>query len=174
MDGRDSETGRFLPGNRAWEARSSAGAKPTFSNPDDLWIACTEYFDWVERNPFWEARPFAYEGCVTVEPVAKMRAMTIGGLCLFLDVGQSTWHGWKKTRPDLLEVITRAEETIREQKFGGAAAGLLNANIISRDLGLADKSEHAHGVTDTFAVMLADIRAKGSRAPLATSDDDAT
>ena len=33
------------------------------------------------------------------------------------------------------------EEIIRQQKFEGAAANLLNANIIARDLGLADKAE---------------------------------
>lgn len=38
-------------------------------------------------------------------------------------------------------VTTRAEEIIRRQKFEGAAAEFLNANIIARDLGLADKSE---------------------------------
>ena len=32
-------------------------------------------------------------------------------------------------------------EIIRTQKFAGAAADLLNANIIARDLGLADKNE---------------------------------
>ena len=32
---------------------------------------------------------------------------------------------------------------IYEQKFTGAAAGLLNPNIIARDLGLADKTDHA-------------------------------
>ena len=32
-------------------------------------------------------------------------------------------------------------DAIREQKFVGAAADFLNASIISRDLGLADKRE---------------------------------
>ncbi|MDC9826565.1 terminase small subunit, partial [Devosia sp. ZB163] len=35
----------------------------------------------------------------------------------------------------------RVDEIIRAQKFEGAAAGLLNPNIIARDLGLADKQE---------------------------------
>jgi hypothetical protein len=29
----------------------------------------------------------------------------------------------------------------REQKFTGAAAGLLNGNLVARELGLADKAE---------------------------------
>ncbi|WP_290688531.1 terminase small subunit [Haematobacter sp. UBA3484] len=42
---------------------------------------------------------------------------------------------------DLSEVITRVEQIIRTQKFEGAAADLLNPNIIARELGLADKTE---------------------------------
>ncbi|MFC0183379.1 terminase small subunit [Pseudarcicella hirudinis] len=38
-----------------------------------------------------------------------------------------------------LEVITRIEEIVYVQKFEGAAVGAFNANIIARDLGLADK-----------------------------------
>lgn len=141
MSERDPETGRFLPGNRFWLARSSHGANPKFSNPDDLWDACVQYFEWNADNPLYEAKAFAYEGCVTVEHLPLMRAMTIGGLCLFIDISQRQWQEWRTTRPDLFPVITRAEEIIRKQKFEGASANLLNANIIARDLGLADKSE---------------------------------
>lgn len=140
MSDRD-KAGRFAKGNRLWEARSSAGPKPKFKDPDQLWSACVEYFEWVEANPLIEARPFSYQGAVTIAHVAKMRAMTIGGLCIFLDIDETTWRDWKETRPDLSPIIARVERVIRDQKFGGAAADLLNANIIARDLGLADKSE---------------------------------
>lgn len=143
MTDRDLETGRFLPGNRFWEARSSHGAKPKFANPDDLWAACCEYFEWVEANPLYEDKLVTFQGAATHEPVAKMRAMTIQGLCIFLDVTHDTWTEWRKTRSDLSEVISRAEAIIYQQKFSGAAADLLNANIIARDLGLAEKNEHS-------------------------------
>lgn len=135
------EKGRFLPGNSLWKSRSSHGPKPKFSNPDDLWNACCEYFQWVEDNPLWEDKLVIYQGEAKHEPVAKMRAMTLGGLCVFLDITFETWGDWKTTRPDLSDIISRIENIIREQKFTGAASDLLNANIIARDLGLADKSE---------------------------------
>lgn len=138
---RDETSGRFLPGNRFWEARSSAGAKPKFANGDDLWKACVEYFEWVDANPLYEDRLVTFQGFARHEPAAKMRAMTVDGLLLFLDVTWETWGVWKQSRPDLSEIIARAEKVIRSQKFAGAAADLLNANIISRDLGLADKAE---------------------------------
>jgi len=137
---RDEETGRFLPGNRFWEARSSHGRNPIFESPEALWTAAKEYFAWVEDNPLYEAKPFAFQGTVTIANVAKMRAMTIEGLCIFLDIARQTWKDYGE-RPDFLAVTSRVEEIIRSQKFAGAAADLLNANIIARDLGLTDKTE---------------------------------
>lgn len=139
-DGRD-EAGRFATGNRFWLARSSSGPKPKFDGPDQLWAACCEYFEWCENNPLQEDKLITFQGGATHEPVAKMRAMTITGLCVFLDVSRSTWDEWRGSRPDLSDVITRVEDIIFEQKFTGAAADLLNANIIARDLGLADRRE---------------------------------
>lgn len=138
---------QFPPGNRFWEARSSAGAKPKFADAASLEKACREYFQWVEDNPLWEMKAFAFQGVVTQEPVAKMRAMTIGGMCIFLDITHQTWTQYRK-RSDLSEVTAWAEGVIRDQKFGGAAADLLNANIIARDLGLKDNSEVDHKSTD--------------------------
>lgn len=128
-------------GNQFWKARSSQGPKPKYANPEDLWSACAEYFQWVEDNPLYEEKGFAYQGEVKKENFAKMRAMTIGGMCIFLDINHDTWIDWRTTRNDLSEVITRAEQIIRQQKFAGAAADLLNANIIARDLGLVDSKD---------------------------------
>ncbi|MEO1948493.1 DNA-packaging protein [Thioclava sp.] len=151
------EAGRFLPGNRFWEARSSAGPKPKFKAADDLWSACVEYFEWVEEHPLQEAKAFAYEGSVTVEALPKMRAMTLTGLCLFIDISRSTWDDWRTSRPDLSDVITRAEAVIYEQKFSGAAAGLLVPNIIARDLGLSDKVEQTGAINLTVSKDDADL-----------------
>jgi len=141
MADRDPKTGYFLPGNRFWEARSSHGANPKFADPADLWQACCEYFEWNETNPLYEDNLVTFQGSATHEPVSKMRAMTIVGLCLFLDIDETTWRGWRSDRPDLIPIIARAESVIFKQKFEGASAGLLSANIIARDLGLADKQE---------------------------------
>lgn len=127
-------------GNRFWEARSSHGRTPKFETPEQLWAACCEYFQWVEDHPLWEMKAFAFQGVVTQEPIAKMRAMTLTGLTLFLDITLETWRMYR-SRNDLSEVTTRAEQVIYDQKFSGAAADLLNANIIARDLGLKEQSQ---------------------------------
>jgi hypothetical protein len=127
-------------GNQFWKARSSHGRSPIFATPDDLWVAATEYFEWVETNPLWEDKVTSFQGANTHEPIAKMRAMTISGLCIFLDISRNSWDEYR-ARKDFLGVTARIDEIIRTQKFEGASADLLNANIIARDLGLADKSE---------------------------------
>lgn len=129
-------------GNRFWEERSSHGRAPIFGSPDELWEACCEYFAWVDANPLYEQKGFAFQGAVTVHEFAKMRAMTVVGLCIFLDISVRTWAEYRE-RQDFTPITTRVDEIIRTQKFQGAAADLLNANIIARDLGLADKSEHS-------------------------------
>lgn len=131
--------------NQFWRARSRHGRLPKFPEGEEgarmLLEACEDYFTWCEEHPLEEDKVFSYEGDTFHDSVSKLRAFTLNGLTLFIDVSDQTWINWRNNRPDLLEVITWAEKTIRDQKFVAAAAGLLNANIISRDLGLADKTE---------------------------------
>lgn len=134
-------------GNQFWKARSKHGRDKIFQTPDILWEACTEYFEWVEENPLWENKPFNFQGVPVENPIAKMRAMTITSLCRFLDVDFVTWKDYHANK-DFTHVTTRVEDIIRDQKFAGAAADLLNANIIARDLGLTDKKEIKAEVND--------------------------
>ena len=134
-------------GNRFWEARSSHGRDPKFDSPETLWNACKEYFEWVEDNPLEESKAFAYQGVITIAVLPKMRAMTISGLCLFLDIGETTWQRYRDNE-DFRVITTRVEKIIYNQKFSGAAADLLNANIIARDLGLRDESKVDHTSSD--------------------------
>ena len=136
----------FLPGNQFWKARTNVGRPRLFASAEALWEACCEYFQWVDDNPLYEMKAFSYQGEVVQEPVAKMRAMTVSGLCLFLDIDRSTWYDWA-SRDDYSNIVKKVEDVIRDQKFAGAAADLLNANIIARDLGLADKTEVKQSVT---------------------------
>ena len=128
-------------GNRFWEARSSHGRKPKFPVPEWLWLAACEYFHWVEENPLWEVKVTQYKGKVVEMNVPKMRAMTITGLCLFLDITDQTLINYEKL-DDFLDIVTRIKKIIYDQKFSGAAADLLNPNIIARDLGLKDTKAH--------------------------------
>ncbi|PCI53871.1 MAG: DNA-packaging protein [Alphaproteobacteria bacterium] len=127
-------------GNQFWKARKTHGRKPIFATPEELWEACEEYLEWVEANPLITVETVKFQGRASLTEVPKMRAMTEIGLCVFLKIGQSTWDDYKN-KDDFSEVTTRVVDIIYTQKFTGAAADLLNPNIIARDLGLADKKE---------------------------------
>lgn len=140
-------------GNQFWKARTKHGRDKIFASADALWEACCEYFQWVDENPLMEMKPFAYQGVVVQEPVAKMRAMTLEGLTFFLDVNRRTWNDWRQNN-DYSEVIEKVEGVIREQKFTGAAADLLNANIIARDLGLKESVANEHTGKDGAPIAI--------------------
>lgn len=142
-EGKDPTTGRFVKGNRWWEARSKHGRDMIIENPEAMKEACLEYFVWVEENPLWENKVAQFQGAPVDMPVAKMRAMTVESLCIFLDISHKTWREYAQ-RADFIQVTEWAEQVIRSQKFAGAAADLFNANIIARDLGLKDESKHEH------------------------------
>ena len=140
-------------GNRFWEARSTHGRKPIFSSPEQLWEACCQYFEWNEANPLWEIKSYMYQGAPVQDQVPKMRAMTIAGLCNFLDISVDCWALYK-SREDFVGITTRAEKIIYQQKFEGAAAEFLNPNIIARDLGLKDSNTTDLNVIGSLAELI--------------------
>ncbi len=128
-------------GNQSWRMRSSHGRKPMFATGEALWDACVEYFEWVEATPLKEQKLFTYMGEIVKGEVSKMRAMTQNGLCTFLDISVQTWNNFRR-RDELSETVDRVDRIIYDYKFTGAAADMLNVNIIARELGLRDGMEH--------------------------------
>lgn len=139
VEGRN-EQGKFTSGNRFWQ-HGELGRPRKFEGPEELWAACLEYFQWVEENPLIEVKPMNVGGAVVMVEIPKMRAMTVHALCNFLGIHSSAWHRWRDEREDLKDVIAAVDQIMYDQKFTGAAAEMLNPSIISRDLGLADKTD---------------------------------
>ncbi len=110
-----------------------------------MWRAACQYFQWCEDHPLYEMKAFAYQGEISTKELPKMRAMTMEGLCFYLHCNEAYFRVFKSQLPegeeDFNTVITDIEKTIYRQKFEGASADLLNANIIARDLGLHDKKD---------------------------------
>ena len=138
-------------GNKFWLARSSHGRKPLFSDPEQLWNACCEYFEWVEDNPLPEEKLFHANGVITKDTAHHKRPMTLASLCIFLDIADSTWQEYRK-KEDFSAICKKVDEIIYYQKFSGATAGLMNASIIARDLGLREKQDIDQKVTGTVSV----------------------
>jgi len=127
-------------GNEFWKQRTTHGRTKLFKTPESLLKAAYEYFQWCLENPLNE---LIIQGNKEWA-VPKMRAMTESGLCIFLDIQRPTLDNYcsNKKYKEYFAVVSRIKDIIRTQKFEGAAAGLLNPNIIARDLGLSDKQEH--------------------------------
>jgi len=140
-------------GNEFWKLRSKHGRDKLFATPDLLKEAAEEYFKWCEENPLTELKVFNYQGEIVKAEVPKMRAMTLGGLCLYLGCNEAYFRNFKSQertdKEDFSAVIDWIETAIYTQKFQGAAADLLNANIIARDLGLKDSQDHTGNITVT-------------------------
>lgn len=135
--GKDKDSGKFLKGNTYWQFRNHDGSYYDYQ-PEEFWDKFVGYCKWIEANPLKEEKVFAYKGEIVKGEVNKMRAMTIKGFCLFADISRTTWDRYKE-KTDYCEIVTRIEDAIYCQKLEGAAADLLNSNIIARDLGLTDK-----------------------------------
>lgn len=130
-------------GNRFWELRSKHGRDKLFESAELMWEAACEYFAWCEENPLIEV-DFRGKDADMVS-IPKMRPFTLHGLCSYLQCNTQYFKTFKAqerlNKEDFSTIITRIEETVYNQKFTGAASGFLNANLISRDLGLADKKD---------------------------------
>lgn len=148
-------------GNQFWKLRSQHGREKLFQSPELLWEAACEYFQWCDDNPLISIE-FNGKDAERCE-MPNMRAYTLGGLCIYLDCSTGYFRTFKATQPEekgFLTVITRIEEIIYNQKFTGAAANMLNANIISRDLGLTDKTDNTATIAVTTPELLASIADK--------------
>lgn len=131
----------FPKGNNYWLKRATRpGRERVFASPSELAASCEEFFEHITTSPLYEAKLTSFQGVNELVNVPKMRAATVNGLCFFLGIATSCWYEYAK-RDEFKTLCAAVGEMIREQKFAGAAAGLLKEGIIVRDLGLVDRSE---------------------------------
>lgn len=132
-------------GNNFWELRLKHGRSHAIETADELWQNYLEYAKWLQGNPLIEVDFYGKDATQIEKP--KMRPQTKEGFALAC--GLSGWEvisAWKK-REGFIEVISRIEKNILIQKFEGAAANLLNPNIIAREIGLKEHSEQSGETT---------------------------
>lgn len=126
--------------NQFWKQRTKHGRDKIFKTPNDLWLAACEYFEWCDSNPLIEIDYKGKDNEMVNYP--RIRAYTIRDLCRFLGVNEMYINQFEATcSKDFSIIITRIRDIIYTQKFQGAAAGMLNPNIIARDLGLTDSKK---------------------------------
>jgi hypothetical protein len=138
-------------GNTYWKLAKgfAVGADKKYT-PDELWTKAVEYFKWVEKTPLKEEKVFGTGVCMTVN---KMRAMTVTGFCLFAEISRPAFDKYCNDEA-YVYITTRIRDIIYTQKFEGAAADLLNPGIISRELGLAEKTENRQEIIFPTAINI--------------------
>lgn len=138
--------------NQFWKLRSKHGRDKLFATPELMWEAACEYFQWCVDNPLERAEVIkSGNKAGSMFKVPVLRAFSMEGLCNYLDCGSEYFRQFKRNlKPkdkDFSRVITRIEEVVSCQQYEGAAANLLNANIVARKLGLTDKTESKTDIT---------------------------
>lgn len=123
-----------------WTPRLRRGPGKTFTSPQELLNCADEYFNWANEHPLKAGVVFHHKGSLTHGTVCKMRVFTLTGLCTFLGISPSTFENYRRDK-EMQEATEIIDSIIKTQKFEGAAADLLNANLIARDLGLAERSQ---------------------------------
>ena len=126
--------------NQFWKLVKTPGRKPLYSDPQKLWDDCLKYVQWCADNPLEEERVFHNSGKITKTSIRKMRAMTQEGLCLYLGMTRETWTQYSR-KEGFSDIVKAVNDLLYVEKFSGAAADLLNSNIISRELGLKDRHQ---------------------------------
>lgn len=125
--------GDFKPDNQHWRKRPFMGQKKRFETPDDLLKAALGYFKFCDQNPLTERQGD--------KVITKPRAYTWTGLEVYLGVSTLKHYKSNDEYSAFFPVCQYLDKIIRTQKFEYAAAGMFNANIIARDLGLVDKND---------------------------------
>lgn len=134
-------------GNQFWKMRTKHGVDKLFTEFKTLWEAACEYFQWCTENPIIEKDWVGKEGNEIERE--HPRAFTMQGLCLYLGVNTVYFNQFESRMESLsdeqkegfAQVIKAIRETCYNQKFTYAAVNLMNANLISRDLGMVDRKD---------------------------------
>lgn len=112
-----------------------------FDSADDFRAACLDYFNWCDETPLEEENLFAYKGSVTRAMANKPRVFTLSGLCTHVGIPRSRLRAYRERGGEWEDAVQMIDQILETQKFEYAAVNLMNASLISRDLGLTEKTE---------------------------------
>jgi len=127
-------------GNQFWKLADPEcfGRPSIFQTPEDLWKSAKEYFLECDENPIEVSEITTTDKGIYSKIKQHKVPYTWEGLYVFLGISNLDRYKEKK---DFVGIISHIGNIIRNQKFTGAAAGIFNANIIARDLGLSEKTD---------------------------------
>lgn len=119
---------------------AKVGRPMLFNTPEELWEAACAYFKWADENPIGNPKFVNSGGESTVDYLPIPRPYTMEALCLHMGTSSQCLDNYAK-KEEFFGIVKKIKDTVRSQKLEGAAAGMYNANIIARDLGLRDNQD---------------------------------
>lgn len=142
-----------------------------FDTVEQLYACAQQYFEWAEANPLWEYKVFHHQGSIVEHKVPKLRPFTLDGLISFLGITMRAWGTMRKD-DGWADVCAKVEAVITEQKKSAAAADLMNAAFISKEIGIAEtvRSElstpdgplqHEHSASDRLRDYIERVAERG-------------
>lgn len=153
-----------------WEEKSYKEPTPgnpcprKFQTPSDLWNKAVEYFEWCAASPHREHHAVKMkrgDGLEDLEhySLPRLRYLSKVGLCAYLGIDRRNYA--RNYESDVFgeaykDVAQAIAVIIEEQQLTGAAAGIFNATIVARQLGLSDKQEVKHELSNDFESLLED------------------
>ncbi|WP_285011270.1 terminase small subunit [Pedobacter faecalis] len=147
-------------------AKKKPVGRPFKFSPTEFDLAWQQYFQYVDDNP-WMKNEVMKSGELAgqIIQVPTARPYSEVGFCAFHNLGEKYITELSHTllkhvkdkesklhdeATELSNILTQARARCRAQKFEGAAVGAFNANIIARDLGMADNQNVKHdGIPET-------------------------
>lgn len=127
--------------------------KPKLYTPEGLWDKFVEYIDWSDANPI-VSEDFIKGGMAAGEKVLvnHSRAYSIERFCVFANMSDDTFSNYEKKEgyETYFGVCKRIRKIIDSQHFEGGMAGVFNANITTRKLGLKEQNELSGSIGITW------------------------
>lgn len=130
--------------NQFWKLRSKHGRSKIFESPEQFKDAAYEYFDHADKNPWLKNEVVkSGENAGQLLPVPTQKPYSIKALCIFIGITEKTFNNYEKDEKyqDFFQVFSHVRDIIEDQQMEGATVGAYNANIVSRRLGLVDKTD---------------------------------
>jgi hypothetical protein len=120
--------------------RYNEAFRPKIFTVETLWNEFVDYIEWCAENPIIQQVSHVKNGVIDIE---HKRPYSIEGFCNFVDINKQTFFNYAKAEgyETFFDICSRITQTIDNQHFEGGMVGIYNSNIVTRKLGLIEKSE---------------------------------
>lgn len=108
--------------------------------PEEVFNFAVRYFSWAESEAIKAIETAAYQGVVSESLVHKPRVFTLNGLALFMGVNINRFARWR-TEAGYSDVMAFVDSVIHEQKYQLAAANIINAGFVGKEIGIDKATE---------------------------------